>query len=1184
MEESSLDLESVVQAGGASQHPVVFSLEDDDAAKSCDPTVQTDTSRKPKKKKKKKKANRNKTESREDGGENSRRSSGNSSLYDGLESFWTSAGEDERLRLTSVRVMDLLKTVTDLNKLPCSCEECLLQRDAYEEELSDLYIDFLDDLSVLDVAEEDGFGYPSWMVNGALGSTTCSSARNVDNHHTNSPARRSTRPSAHDQSSVPDPPYWCDFLSTLVCVEGQIGLSNTVVHNSKVVVNLLARLDENRRRLLAQPVHRIDCPDDDSHDALDDILGTSGAGPPEQYALAERVCVAKRMFYVIAWNMMAQDIMHAYREKVALDNQNALIAEEEAEAVRAAEKERQRDAARERKKLKRQRQREARLIEQHRQEEIDLQSQAADNALQTPLDGDHDCTTGEDAVNVIPQEKPALLVDETDTCVPLPTTRTPDTAHGDTLATQAPSEPPVATHASIVSAPPSLDSQPGTCRSDTEDTGITPPRAQTQSALLPTPVETTTSSTHVRGRANGTATPGRRTHGGRAMRVGSSGASSNPPSRSRQQKNPSGVRGDGSEYIRTPVKATQMTPLGGTREAPLSRTPPPTEQRSVPTLLQQHQRVAISRRRLQHSPQGTNTPSTTARSNLNRGGRPATRAPSHAGERVLERGKTSAHESEKTRVHERDEARVHEQAPVSMRTNDKRKPKRVTTGTRPKIPSSAAGVDSPATVAGVQGRAERCNPATYHVSVPPLHSGTPRTQKVSAIDRLDKPTLQVSPPRQSAPVPKSVHDVRTRHDGTHIPTTAAGRSSALTPTAMQQPAPPWLGHGPSLARQGGSPASPHTAYVPSLLPLPTVHSSQNFRTAPPVTARASTAHDTRNGPVGRLDGSPALLSHRAVTAYATASTWQPSAAPQMGDGRAASAYQYGGADRGVGGNSAWHGSAQGGVEMHHPPQRHEALVGSRSPMRGMHVVSDGAHHQSPQSRHHRKHVTAGMPQNNWVYGDGDTTAVPYSHGYQPIASSPYDRGRNYAVGDLQPSQARTTGFVHVHSETWDVHHSVQTPTGTSLATVIDHSYHPVDSHPRTADGVYPSSQANYIHTSAELSPTHGITANTPAVLPIGSGRRVPAGGFGAHSDAAPETHAAATVGVTLPLDHGGSALWSNSTGQSSPHRAGIISKPRNHASDLEASDYNNASTSGPPWMTMAADLGDIWANPSEEYQ
>lgn len=51
---------------------------------------------------------------------------------------------------------------------------------------------------------------------------------------------------------------------------------------------------------------------------------------------------------------------------MALDNQDRLIAEEEAEALRAVQKERQRDAARERKKEKRQRQREAQLAEQRR--------------------------------------------------------------------------------------------------------------------------------------------------------------------------------------------------------------------------------------------------------------------------------------------------------------------------------------------------------------------------------------------------------------------------------------------------------------------------------------------------------------------------------------------------------------------------------------------------------------------------------------------------------------------------------------------------------------------------------------------------------------------------------------------------------------------------------------------------
>lgn len=111
-----------------------------------------------KKKKKKKKANRNKPNAHENSGAiPHRRLQGKRVANAPLENFWASLGQEKRLQLTSLGVMDLLKTVTGENKLTCTCEECMVQRDTYEEELSDLFIDFLDDLSLLDSDNEGMF-------------------------------------------------------------------------------------------------------------------------------------------------------------------------------------------------------------------------------------------------------------------------------------------------------------------------------------------------------------------------------------------------------------------------------------------------------------------------------------------------------------------------------------------------------------------------------------------------------------------------------------------------------------------------------------------------------------------------------------------------------------------------------------------------------------------------------------------------------------------------------------------------------------------------------------------------------------------------------------------------------------------------------------------------------------------
>mmetsp|Transcript_9274 Transcript_9274/g.23840 ORF Transcript_9274/g.23840 Transcript_9274/m.23840 type:complete len:965 (-) Transcript_9274:51-2945(-) len=254
-----------------------------------------------------------------------------------LASFWHTIPIDRQRSLTSVLAEEVLQSLKDQKHIVCTCQACTRHRNTLDEEFTLLFEDFLGDLDVL-ASNGGDTGHPAKVESGAARLPRGDKKPNLG---------------------------WFDFNETFALETSFDGRSLIVVNRRFLndggtrLIHMLEHLDKSRTMLKAKPSTK-------EPDELDSLLNTVGVQTREGFSLFERQGIGKQLIQLFVAKTFERRILTVYREKVALDNQELLIAEEEeaAEAQRAREEAKK--AAKLKKKQKKERQKQNQLEEQRR--------------------------------------------------------------------------------------------------------------------------------------------------------------------------------------------------------------------------------------------------------------------------------------------------------------------------------------------------------------------------------------------------------------------------------------------------------------------------------------------------------------------------------------------------------------------------------------------------------------------------------------------------------------------------------------------------------------------------------------------------------------------------------------------------------------------------------------------------
>ena len=241
-----------------------------------------------------------------------------------IHEFWQQLSDQERTDLSRVPKDELPKRMKEQQKYTCTCNVCIRRRIVVEEELNTLYGQFLADM----VDVQNGGGGPA----------------------------------------VEPPPRNGEFsVAHCLGVDGDsLVLTDYVLRDSGAnLASMFEVLARQRQDMLSKD----ELIGGDGPDDVGDMDKDDSEGDDEDLTLGERIMQGKRYFGQFGAKLFEQQIVTAYKEKVALEKQRRLIEEEEREDQAEKQKLKQEEAKKEKRRQKRARQKKNQQEEKRRVEE-----------------------------------------------------------------------------------------------------------------------------------------------------------------------------------------------------------------------------------------------------------------------------------------------------------------------------------------------------------------------------------------------------------------------------------------------------------------------------------------------------------------------------------------------------------------------------------------------------------------------------------------------------------------------------------------------------------------------------------------------------------------------------------------------------------------------------------------------
>lgn len=211
-----------------------------------------------------------------------------------IKEFWLSLTDDQRRELVKLEKEAVLKKMKEQQKHTCSCSVCGRRRTVIEEELEMLYDAYYEELEHYE-------------------------GQRVQQQQQQERVRKVEEVEPEEEGGF-------NFAKSLTVKGGILTVADDLLKNEgKKFLEMMEKLAERRLRR--------DEPDDyeeeDTDEEYDDEYEEDDEEEEEEMTEEQRLEEGRRMFQMFAAKMFEQRVLSAYREKVALENQNRLIAEEE---------------------------------------------------------------------------------------------------------------------------------------------------------------------------------------------------------------------------------------------------------------------------------------------------------------------------------------------------------------------------------------------------------------------------------------------------------------------------------------------------------------------------------------------------------------------------------------------------------------------------------------------------------------------------------------------------------------------------------------------------------------------------------------------------------------------------------------------------------------------------------------
>ncbi|KAF9178939.1 Stress response protein nst1 [Haplosporangium sp. Z 767] len=303
-----------------------------------------------------------------------------------IREFWFQLREEERRSLVRVEKEAVLKKMKEQQRHSCSCSLCGRKRTAIEEELELLYDAYYDELEQYANQQQPSDGHaltysqhsPAFDVDDLSDESRPSDEEDEDEDEDDEDDEDDDEDGYEDDdeedeyedevSSRKAPfPYRSGFPNTLQAKGNILTVAEDLLENDgKKFLEMMDRLADRKVQrdddLMDNRGVYEEYDDEEDGDFEDD-------GPEEDTLTKEqRMEEGRRMFQAFAARMFEQRVLSAYREKVAQERQERLLAELEEESrqeqLREERKEREKEKKRDKKRLQRQQKEEERAAKE----------------------------------------------------------------------------------------------------------------------------------------------------------------------------------------------------------------------------------------------------------------------------------------------------------------------------------------------------------------------------------------------------------------------------------------------------------------------------------------------------------------------------------------------------------------------------------------------------------------------------------------------------------------------------------------------------------------------------------------------------------------------------------------------------------------------------------------------------
>jgi len=214
-----------------------------------------------------------------------------------IKEFWLSLTDEERRELVKLEKEAVLKKMKEQQKHTCSCSVCGRRRTVIEEELEMLYDAYYEELE----------------------------------HYED---EKAANKNSKKKDVVPEEEEGFNFAKSLTVKGGILTVADDLLKNEgKKFLEMMERLAERRMRRREEEEFEEEDEEEygEDEEEFDEEDDEDDEEEEEEMTEEQRLEEGRRMFQMFAAKMFEQRVLTAYREKVALENQQKLIEEEEAE-------------------------------------------------------------------------------------------------------------------------------------------------------------------------------------------------------------------------------------------------------------------------------------------------------------------------------------------------------------------------------------------------------------------------------------------------------------------------------------------------------------------------------------------------------------------------------------------------------------------------------------------------------------------------------------------------------------------------------------------------------------------------------------------------------------------------------------------------------------------------------------